>query len=112
MPHSTTPDKEDAMIVDGGNGTVEPETLHNTDDPAINEPNDDNQNGNGADNDITMADVGVEGDEIPQIKDEVKSEFKLESLFADIDSDDEFPSSAVEDTKVAPSSPEEPIPTL
>jgi len=118
MPHSTTPGSstlphdQEEMILDKGNETAEFETTENTDDPAINETDGGSQHSNGVDNDITMADVGVEGDEVPQIKEEVKSEFKLEDLFADIDSDEEFPSSTNQDVKVAPSSPEEPVSSL
>ncbi|KAH8590800.1 hypothetical protein B0O99DRAFT_691115 [Bisporella sp. PMI_857] len=57
------------------------------------------------DNDITMADIGVEGDGLPQVKTEPQAELKLEDIFADIDSDDEFPSSNAQNIKVS-SSPE------
>jgi DNA primase small subunit len=61
------------------------------------------------DPDMTMADVGAVDDEIPDAKEEIKSEVKLEDLFADIESDEEFPSSnsKSQDVKVS-SSPEAP----
>lgn len=65
-----------------------------------------------ADQDMTMEDVGVQGDKVPEatVKEETKSEVKLEDLFADVESDEEFPSSTVLDVKTssppeAPSSP-------
>lgn len=119
MPHSTTPEDsstaaqdQDAMVIDVENEYPELETAQFTVASTTSDANGNSQESNGADNDMTMADVGVEGDEVPVIKDEVKSEFKLEDLFADIDSDEEFPSSAVQDIKVAPSSPEEPVLSL
>ncbi len=61
------------------------------------------------DQDITMAEVGNENQEPAalEVKDEIKSEVKLEDLFADIESDEEFPSSTGQVTKL-PSSPEAP----
>lgn len=59
-----------------------------------------------ADQEMTMVEAGVQEGPSQHVKEEVK----LEDLFADIDSDEEFPSSNVEDVKVAssleaPSSP-------
>jgi len=119
MPHFTTPEnistldqEPEAMAVDARNEMADHETTQSREDPAASESNGNSQEINVPDNDITMADVGVEGDEVPQIKDEMESEFKLEDLFADIDSDEEFPSSTNQDIKVAPSSPDEPVSSL
>jgi hypothetical protein len=59
--------------------------------------------------DMDMVDVGAEGDDGPEMKTEAKPEVKLEDLFADIGSDDDFPSTKIdgEDIKVS-SSPEDP----
>ncbi|CAL3971772.1 unnamed protein product [Diplocarpon coronariae] len=54
-----------------------------------------------SDRDMTMADVAAEPDSPEDaVKPEVISEVKLENLFADMDSDDEFPSSTDQDLKI------------
>jgi DNA primase small subunit len=58
------------------------------------------------DQDITMADAGAVEEKTP-IKVEATAEVKLEDLFADMDSDEEFPSSTGQDVKIS-SSPEAP----
>ena len=66
--------------------------------------NNESQESNGTD--ITMAES--DGDVvIPMvaIKEEIKHEVRLEDLFADMDSDEEFPSSKVEDIKLSSSPP-------
>lgn len=76
------------------------------------------QGSDAADIEVTMADVAI-ADAITldiSIKGAVKSEVtetevKLEDLFADMDSDEEFPSSVGPAVKVA-SSPEEPVSTV
>lgn len=55
------------------------------------------------DEDITMADAGVQGEAIPQAA--AKTEANLSDLFADTDSDDEFPSTNAKEEKLS-SSPE------
>ncbi|KAH8687456.1 DNA primase small subunit [Tricladium varicosporioides] len=62
------------------------------------------------DQDMAMEDVGVQGEEAPisQIKEEVKIEVKLEDLFADFESDEEFPGSNGDDIKISSSPPEAP----
>jgi DNA primase small subunit len=62
--------------------------------------------------DMTMEDVGVQGEKVSEnvVKEEIKPEVKLEDLFADVESDEEFPSSTALDIKTssspdAPSSP-------
>lgn len=61
--------------------------------------------------DMTMAEAGVEGDDVKEASMEdapaIKQEVKLEDLFADVESDEEFPSSEeAEDDVTVPSSPE------
>jgi DNA primase small subunit len=58
------------------------------------------------DQDMTMADAGAVEDKTP-VKVETTAEVKLEDLFADMDSDEEFPSSTGQDMKIS-SSPEAP----
>ena len=104
MPHSVESEdvsslNEDVLIVGTDNvespsNNIEVEAGHT-------------QESNEADNDITMADVGVEGAELSQVKKEPQSDFKLEDMFADIDSDEEFASSTGQKLKVE-SSPEAP----
>ena len=62
-----------------------------------------------ADQDMTMEDVGVQGEKVPEVavKEDIKSEVKLEDLFADVESDEEFPSSTALNVKTS-SSPETP----
>lgn len=56
-----------------------------------------------ADQEMTMVEAGVEG----AVVQDVKQEVKLEELFADIESDEEFPSLTLRNVKVS-SSPEAP----
>jgi DNA primase small subunit len=62
---------------------------------------------------MTMEDVGTQGQEAPAASDKVetKPEVKLEDLFADIESDEEFPSSNIRDTKasISPEAPSSPV---
>ena len=58
------------------------------------------------DQDMTMADAGAVEEKIA-IKVETTAEVKLEDLFADMDSDEEFPSSTGQVVKIS-SSPEAP----
>jgi DNA primase small subunit len=71
--------------------------------------NSESQTSNAVDQDMNMEDAGIEGDDVPLIKSDskpdIKLEVKLEDLFADIESDDEFPSSTEQDIK-GESSPE------
>ncbi|PSS09046.1 hypothetical protein M430DRAFT_109400 [Amorphotheca resinae ATCC 22711] len=91
-----THDGEDLTAADTVTG--EPETNHGI-----------SQDDDAADQDMTMANVGIEGDNVPDIKTESKSEVKLEDLFADIDSDEEFGSAKVKSQDIKPSSsPEAP----
>jgi DNA primase small subunit len=57
------------------------------------------------DNDVAMAESEMEAKPVAEIP--IKPEVKLEDLFADFESDDEFPESSSKDIKVT-SSPQEP----
>ena len=110
MPHSLPPEDTTAEGVpitepSNGNTQVTEETLKL--DTAM--QNGDSQISDTMDEDLTMADAGVEGETVPAVvAKEEKAEVKLEDLFADMESDEEFPSSNVRDTKVS-SSPEAPL---
>jgi DNA primase small subunit len=71
--------------------------------------NGDTQGEDATDQDMTMEDVGVQGEKVPEVavKEETKPEVKLEDLFADVESDEEFPSSTALNIKTS-SSPEAP----
>ena len=62
---------------------------------------------NSEDQDMTMADAAPEEEKTSVKTEEVISAVKLEDMFADMDSDEEFPSSTGLDVKVS-SSPEAP----
>ncbi|EDN95430.1 hypothetical protein SS1G_11308 [Sclerotinia sclerotiorum 1980 UF-70] len=105
MPHSISP--EGATIQSQENMFDTEET--GDDAQIIQEAEDISANKDAAelndDDDITMADAGVQGEAIPTPA--TKPEVKLEDLFADVESDDEFPSTNAKDKK-ASSSPEAP----
>jgi DNA primase small subunit len=113
MPHSLSPDNsgtssEDAMATDleAVKGEVQA-----ADEAELNDTqtlNNDSQESDAVDQDMTMVEVGQDV-EIPEpvVKEEIKSEVKLEDLFADVESDEEFPSSTGLDIKVS-SSPQAP----
>jgi len=108
MPHSVSP--EDTSTPNGMLAEAEPDnedTQASEDTLAADTNTADSQMSNAADQDMTMVDVGIEGEDIPQIKTEIKTEVKLEDLFADIKSDDEFSSSNGPNVKLS-SSPEAP----
>ena len=115
MPHSVSP--EDPQIPDQDaihhsetdNDNGDSQTTNGTAVADSEAQNGESQPTEALDQDMTMADVGVQGAEVPQVtvKAEIRSEVKLEDLFADIDSDDEFPSSTGQNIKVS-SSPEAP----
>jgi len=112
MPHSvspakTSPNEEDTMITEAETDNGETQTSEKTMTAYTEAVNGESQNSNVVDQDMTMADVGVEGEDLPQVKEEIKSEVRLEDLFADLDSDEEFPSSNGPDIKIS-SSPEAP----
>lgn len=103
MPHSIPAE-------DANNSAPEMEAQINEQNP-IQELNGESQDSDAFDQDMTMAEAGVEGQDIPSPTPVVKQEIKLEDLFADYESDEEFPSSNVNALKVegspeAPPSPE------
>ncbi len=69
--------------------------------------NDNSQESDVADQDMTTVYVGQEEEAKVAVKEEFKTGVKLEDLFADIESDEEFPSSTGQDIK-ASSSPQAP----
>ena len=108
MPHSVSPDQ--GAIDDSETNTQNADTQMTDRAMAADaaRQNGESQPLEASDQDMTMADVGVQGADVPEfVKAEFKPEVKLEDLFADADSDDEFPSSAGQDIKVS-SSPEAP----
>jgi DNA primase small subunit len=110
MPHSVSPEgtstpEIDTIIEDAETDTGDTQTTGTLTADAVTN-NGDTQLSEVMDEDLTMAEAGVEGDEI-LVKVEEKPEVKLEDLFADMESDEEFPSSNIKDIKV-PSSPEAP----
>ena len=114
MPHSVTPEDTSVPDQDTITANVEPnngetQTTEDTLTADTARNSGDSQFSDTMDQDITMADAGVEGEEIPKVvvKAEEKPEVKLEDLFADMESDEEFPSSNIRDIKVS-SSPEPP----
>jgi DNA primase small subunit len=99
MPHSVSPEAQ------------EPEAEGNmmtdvNEDHEVPDVDDEDQ-----DNDMTMVEAGVQGDTVVEASTNgevvVKHEVKLEDLFADVESDEEFPSSNAQDVKMS-SSPERP----
>jgi DNA primase small subunit len=112
MPHSVsledppTPN-QDTMIADAETDKVETQTTDNT--VVADGSNGITQEDDAEDKDMAMADADNQEDQILEAaaKTEVKREVKLEDLFADMESDEEFPSSNGQDVKI-PSSPEAP----
>lgn len=99
MPHSVSPEAQepDSEAVD-----MIADVRADPGDPAT-ERQDEDQ-------DMTMAEADVQGEDVTQSTDsneQEKQEVKLEDLFADVESDEEFPSSNVQDLKMS-SSPEAP----
>jgi DNA primase small subunit len=113
MPHSISPDEskipdQDAMLeTETDNGDTQ--TSDGTMIADSEAQNIESQTSDAVDQDMAMADVGVQGAQVPEVtvKIEIQSEVKLEDLFADVDSDDEFPSSTGRNIKTS-SSPEAP----
>jgi DNA primase small subunit len=100
MPHSVSPEPVDA---DGDVVDMVPD-VETTSVSPIEEEQD-------MYHEMTMSEASVQGDtmkETPTAAEAIsKPEVKLEDLFADVESDEEFPSSNVQDTKML-SSPEAP----
>lgn len=114
MPHSLIAEDDSALNedvspqiqIDNGETQVTEGTLT----AETEEQNGATQATDSTDQDMTMADIGKAEEDLPSkdlIKEETKPEVKLEDLFADMESDDEFPSSAAPEMKVD-SSPEAP----
>lgn len=114
MPHSVTPEDEsmpnETMPVQNNNADGETQMTEGTLIAESEEQEGDTQATDSTDQDMTMADIENVEAELPVkdiVKEEVTTEVKLEDLFADMESDDEFPSSAMPDVKLS-SSPEAP----
>jgi DNA primase small subunit len=112
MPHSVSP--EDSSIPDQDAMNAEPETINEEvrtiESTLVANPgssNGNSQESDAADQDMTMGEVDQEKEAKVAVKEEFKPEVKLEDLFADIESDEEFPSSTSQDIKVS-SSPQAP----
>lgn len=111
MPHSTSPaepaaEPEDTIITENGPDTAAAEVqAADMEALGLESPGEDSANVENADEDITMAESGVQGEPVPDMAQ--KQDIKLEDLFADEDSDEEFPSSIV-NIKQA-SSPQAPL---
>lgn len=101
MPHSISADEpalqSQENMADNGENSEDIQISQEADDISVNKQ----VAGLNDDEDITMADAGVQGEAIP------KSTAKLEDLFADFESDEEFPSTDAKEEK-ASSSPEAP----
>jgi DNA primase small subunit len=97
MPHSLSPEAKPSEP-DANMDIAETEESQGV-------SNEQSQDVEDLDNDMKMEEAGVQGE--PVLEAEVKQEVKLEDLFADVDSDEEFLSSAGLDVK-ASSSPEAP----
>jgi DNA primase small subunit len=99
MPHSISPETQPAEGAD-----IELDTGMITADT-------DNQREDCEDHEMTTENAIIESNMIDSPNIELKKEVKLEDLFADIDSDEEFPSSDTLDIKTS-SSPEAPAPPV
>jgi DNA primase small subunit len=87
MPHSTSPEDSEIHVVDG---MVKEEIAEQPGTEAgISQAN------TALDQDMSMKDVEAIEDNALNANAEIKSEVKLEDLFADMDSDDEFSSSNI-----------------
>lgn len=112
MPHSVAPEDNNALI-----DAPDPQVQSNDGETQMTEgtliaesegQKGDTQATDSTDQDMTMADIGNENEaQDSENKEDTKIDIKLEDLFADIESDDEFPSSAAPDVKIS-SSPEAP----
>tara|TARA_R110002060_G_scaffold15581_13_gene21762 strand:+ start:1221 stop:1556 length:336 start_codon:yes stop_codon:yes gene_type:complete len=107
MPHSVSP--EEPSNADASPSAVAEISTIDAMTQETSTENGNSQDSEAADHDMTMADVAGT-DTIPGalVKPEIKSEVKLEDLFADMDSDEEFPSSTGQKLKITSSPPEAP----
>jgi DNA primase small subunit len=109
MPHSVSPEDpaspdQGAIVEEARTDNVETQDSEGTAVADNMGPIGDSQTSE--DPDMTMADAGAIEEKIT-VKVETATEVKLEDLFADMDSDEEFPSSTGQDIKIS-SSPEAP----
>lgn len=116
MPHSVSPENHSTPnpnTIDVGSETKHDEAQA-VEGNAFGEGNDeDSQASEAEDQDMTMAEAGFREGEFTEVplNSEIKSEVKLEDLFADMESDEEFPSSIGQDIKVSspPEAPASPV---
>lgn len=109
MPHSVSP--EDPASPDQGPNIEEPkrenvETQESEGTAVADSLGLIEESQNSEDQDMTMCDVAAVEEQL-SVKVETTAEVKLEDLFADMDSDEEFPSSTGQNVKIS-SSPEAP----
>jgi DNA primase small subunit len=109
MPHSVSPEDpespvKDVIIEEPKAENVETQQSEGTAVANSMDPIRESQTSD--DLDMTMAGVGAVEEMVP-VKAECLAEVKLEDLFADMDSDEEFPSSTGQDGKIS-SSPDAP----
>lgn len=113
MPHSVSPEESASPDADAIIGEPKPENieLHESAGTVVADsvgPIEPSQASD--DQDMMMADAGAAEEKMP-VKMEATAEVKLEDLFADMDSDEEFPSSTGQDVKIS-NSPEAPASPL
>ncbi|TVY78329.1 DNA primase small subunit [Lachnellula suecica] len=122
MPHSVSPENmatheqpQDDMVAEAPAENGETQASENTFVADAEAEVENTQGDETMDHDMTMEDVGVQGDIVPEValKVEIKSEVRLEDLFADVESDEEFPSSNALNIKTSssPEAPSSPVPT-
>jgi len=113
MPHSVSPEHaatadqaQDEIMGEPRSENNESQVSENTVVEAETEIGD-TQFDDATDQDMTMEDIGVQGEKFLEaaVKEELKSEVKLEDLFADVESNEEFPGSTALNVKTS-SSPE------
>ena len=113
MPHSVSPKDpaspdEDAIVPEPKTENVDTQESEGTAVADSIGPIEENHASD--DQDMMMADAGAVEEKMP-VKIEATAEVKLEDLFADMDSDEEFPSSTGQDVKTS-NSPEAPASPL
>jgi DNA primase small subunit len=110
MPHSVTPENasntDPTISAEAGTDKGETQTTETSRTQEMAAENGNTHESEPADQDITMADVALVTD--ASAKPEMAPEVKLEDLFADMDSDEEFPSSTGPNLKITSSPPEAP----
>jgi len=113
MPHSISPEESASPDADAIIGEPKPENIELQESDgtvAADSMGPIEQSQASDDQDMTMSDAGAVEEKMP-IKVEATAEVKLEDLFADMDSDEEFPSSTGQDVKTS-NSPEAPASPL